>query len=189
MPRARKPIKQHLLDGTYRADRHGPVPPSLRHLLKPKMTNAGGPTKASQAPMFPAHVLAEMKPGELKKPDSLSPEAGVVWDHVIATRGECLEPADTFSLVMLCEWWAIFEKARAEARSADPTEFPRMLPSMKTASDQFWGIARSFGLNPADRAKMQPTTASAEPSAPKVESRPKTRLDSAPPPNLKIAGA
>src|SRR5262249_21180976 len=74
MGRPRKPIEKHLLDGTFRADRHGPVPDDA----------GSGP--------------APVKPADL---DDL---AGAFWDRVVLLLAGIVRDRDGEQLAELCRW-------------------------------------------------------------------------------------
>lgn len=167
MPRPRKTIEQHLLDGTYRRDRHGPIPRKLKNVHKTPMENRPKsiePISTSQVPF----------------------EAAALWDLVTSTR--ILEESDKPMLAMMCQYWVQMGRCLSDLEKCDHTSRGTYIKSLRAASDGWKELAVRFGLSPADRAKLVEGKTEEE-DLPKVESRPKTRLDSAPPPNLKIAGA
>lgn len=131
MPRGRprKPLEQHVLEGTYRADRHGPLP-----------SGAGGlPSGAVPA-----------------KPRGLSGEAGRAWDELTRLLGGVLKASDGLMLSEAAKWmgWAReVEKLLKKLTPADDA-FPRLLRSRALCGTQLDRVLNRFGLTPADRAKL-----------------------------------
>ncbi len=153
MGRHRKPVAEHVRDGTYRADRHGPVP----------------------EPEPPA------PPPE--RPADLAGGAAEFWDRVLLLIGPTLRPADGPQLVQMCRWWARWVECEAalDAEETPGTvEHSRLIKAAATCSASFDRIASRFGLTPADRAKLR-SEAPAQAKA-KVATRPATKLDRQGPP-------
>lgn len=157
-----------MLDGTYRPDRHGPLPAHL----KGSRIRGAKPTSLPTAP-----------PPE---PPDLSGKAKELWDAVAAS-GVGLVESDKAALSLLCSWWVDIWQCEEDLKTADVTTRRQLLSAKKIASDAWDKLAGRFGLTPSDRAKIMADARVEE--VPKVESRPKTKKDGLPPPKLKIAGA
>jgi phage terminase small subunit len=155
MGRPRKPIERHLLDGTYRADRHGPLSDEPEEFAPPT------------------------------KPAEMTPAAGEFWDKVVAMLAGVVRDRDGPQLAQLCSWWALWQEAEAKLMAGSPgtIEYARTLNAVSVASQNFDRIAKRFGLTPADRAVLK--VEHAGPPKPKVATRPKTQLDAKGPPKPK----
>ena len=168
--RPRKCIEQHLKDGTYRPGRHGPIPEHLKSGYKP-------------APRPAAPKKAE--PGEAAIKIGASSQD--FWDFMMRTRGDTIRDSDAATLALMCEYWVQISHCLKDLSKSDSTTRRHHLSALKTATDAFDKLASRFGLTPADRGKvMDEQRVKVEP---KVETRPKTKMDSMALPNLKIAGA
>ena len=152
MGRPRKPIEKHLLDGTFRSDRHG-LPPDDNDAVAP-------PTK----------------------PTDLDGDAGKFWDRVVALLAGIVRDRDAPQLVELCQWWATTQKVRKSLDKSQPgsLRYGRLMNQASTAAATFDRIAKRFGLTPADRATLH--VEQTGPVRAKVAVRPKTALDQAGPP-------
>jgi len=158
MGRHRKPVADHLRDGTYRPGRHGPVP---------------DPEPAADPPA---------------KPEDLGGEAGAFWDRVVGLLGPVLRPADAPQLVQMAKWWARWaevEVALAGGGEIPPSvpgtiQHTRLINAASTCSANFDRVASRFGLTPADRARLRAEATTA--TRAKVATRPATTLDRAGPP-------
>lgn len=155
MGRTRKPLEKHLLDGTYRADRHGPLPDE-------------GETHAPPV-----------------KPDGMIQGAGEFWDTVLPLLGADVRDRDAFQLQQMCSWWFLWTEAEIALLDAEigTIEYSRTMNAATVASQNFDRIASRFGLTPADRTKLRAD--SAGPVKARVASRPKTKLDRTGPPKGK----
>lgn len=124
--RPRKPIQAKILDGSYREDRDGPIPPAT-----------GSP------PESPAGLHGE----------ALAFWGRVVPDLI--ERG-VVAGSDTTALVLMCEWWALYRRLRdslpPEGSLAGQTQ---TITQMAIATDKFDRLASRFGLNPSDRARLR----------------------------------
>jgi hypothetical protein len=149
--RPRKPVENHLRDGTYRADRHGPIPDE----------EPAGPPPA--------------------KPKDLTGVAEKFWNLVVALVGPTLRAADAPQLVQMCRWWARWKECEqaidelAEGVEPGSMQYTRLLNSAVVCSANFDRVASRFGLTPADRAKLR--AEAAPPTRARVATRPATRLD------------
>lgn len=125
MPARKKPIEQHQLHGTYRADRHGPLAADDR----------------------PADELPP-------KPADFPPEESAVWDRLAPLLLGTLKPRDVPVFEELCAQKAICERFRGRILRGDkPTATDNMLYG--TALDKLIKLSERFGLTPADRAKLR----------------------------------
>lgn len=149
MGRPRKPIEKHLLDGTFRADRHG-APPDDSGTVRPPV-----------------------------KPADLGDAAGAFWDRVVVLLEGVVRDRDGEQLAELCRWWATLQKVRAALDKAQPgsLRYGRLMNQASTAAATFDRIAKRFGLTPADRAALH--VEQTGPVKAKVAVRPKTALDQA----------
>lgn len=150
MSRPRKPTEKHILDGTFRKDRHGP----------------------------PADVLGDdvaAKPPE--RPAGLAPTAAVFWDRIIGLLEGVVRERDGPQLHQLCFWWSQWETAELSLQDYEigTIAHTRIFNAASTASQNFDRIARRFGMTPVDRAAMR-AEATAR-TKPKVATKPKTALD------------
>lgn len=155
-----KPVEKHVLDGTYRADRHGPL---------------AGPAGATAPP--PA------------KPADLAGEAAELWDHLSRLLAGVVCERDGTHLAELCRWWAELRRTQAGLATAEVggVRYTALLAAAAKCSQQFDRLASRFGLTPADRARLK--TEAAGPAKPKVAVRPPTKLDGEGPPTKRGAGA
>jgi len=152
MGRPRKSIDEHLRNGTYRPDRHGPLP----------------------VPVSPADAPAE----KLVRPPSLTGRAAAVWDELAGLLGGIVRRKDIPALVELCRWIERSERIAATLDKLKPTEkeFKGLVVVAGIATDKVAVLTSRFGLSPADRAKIKAEIA-AGPPKPKVPVRPATKLD------------
>ena len=152
MGRPRKPVEKHVLDGTYRPDRHG---------VKPDDSGS---------------VAPPIKPGDLKGP------AGECWDRVVSVLAGVVRDRDAEQLAELCRWWARVQRVGAALDKEKPgsLEYGRLMTQASSAAATFDRVAKRFGLTPADRAQLH--VEATGPVKAKVATRPKTALDKAGPP-------
>lgn len=137
MPAGRppKPLEDHLTDGTYREDRHGPMVESIR------------------PEGFPV------------KPEDLDEAAGAAWEFIIneLTRMNVAGKVDSIALAEGCRWLSRYYRFGAVldgARVSDDVDSALKLTKLVALCwSKFESTARQFGLTPADRArlKVQPT--------------------------------
>ena len=129
MARNKKPLEQHVIDGTYRPSVHGPLPANLE-----SWRHGDGPA-----------------PGLPDKPVDLDATAAEMWDRVIATRQGTIWPSDGPMLKVFCVWWSLWEKASAKA-AIDLTQ--QTFTPLGIATDKIEKLAARFGLSPKDRAAL-----------------------------------
>lgn len=126
MPRAKVPVEQRLLEGTYKPSRHGPIP------------TASGPGCVPE------------------KPKSLKGEAARLWKDLLALLKPRLQPSDGLMLASLCRWQARMDALQAKLDEIEPgtVEFGRVIVQAGIATDKVTKLAQLFGLSPTDRAKL-----------------------------------
>ena len=153
MPTPRKPIERHVLDGTYRADRHGAILADLGDAFAPPV-----------------------------KPPDLTGDASKLWDTLIVMLAGVVRDRDGLMLSELCEWWSELRRVKTAlvASAPDAKGYNQLLVAAGICSDKFDKIANRFGLTPCDRAKLG--AESTGPVKPRVATRPKTALDLSGPP-------
>ena len=129
--RPRKPLPALLLEGRYRADRHG----EADAVWLPD----GGPSTA---------------------PEWLSADARLLWDQLapqLSGAGVATD-VDRAELSALCDWWARYREALRtldEVEDRKTTEFYRLSILASMAWKNFASAAGKFGLNPSDRARLR----------------------------------
>jgi P27 family predicted phage terminase small subunit len=126
VPRPRKPDEQHILAGTWRADRHGD--PS-------------------------ASVVAT---GEPEAPPHLKGAALAFWREVVPLLvGAGLAKAvDAPMLAQLCEWHTVYRGAMDALLKKGGRTKENILASA-IAQDKFTALAQRFGLSCLDRTKLR----------------------------------
>lgn len=165
MPAHRKSLEDHVRDGTYRADRHGPLPEGF---------------KASVAAAKP--IVHSLPCGPLVKPADLKGEAEKVWNALLPLLGSIATERDAPLLADLCTWWAELGRVRVRLKKVMPgeVEYNRLLIAAGICADKVDKIAARFGLTPADRAKLRIDTG---PAKPKIVTRPRQfKGEDGPPP-------
>jgi len=121
----RKTTDEHLKDGTYRADRHGPKTPVLRY--------------ANGIP---------------QPPDDLDELGARLWHDVIAqTPPQLLCELDWASLTQLCRTHSIVEQL-SKCLQDDPLEV-KLYAAWTAAMGRFLTMCGRWGLTPLDRAKTR----------------------------------
>lgn len=150
MGRPRKPVEEHVKNGTYRADRHGPLSDAI-----------------------PGEVIAPPK-----KPADMNGDASAVWDRVVPLLAGAVRDRDAPLLAELCQWWAELERVTVVRDAMVPGEkgYNSILIASGICADKVVKLSEKFGLTPADRAKLKPEVA-AGPVAARVPTRPRTALD------------
>jgi phage terminase small subunit len=120
-----RPVKEHILAGTFRKDRHGPDLASVDDL------------------------------GEPTRPQGLSPAARALWDLVARcfSGREVLTELDAAELRAGCEVWSLYRGALKVAQK-DPTN-ARACKAVVAYLARFEAFAKRFGLNPVDRARIR----------------------------------
>lgn len=154
MGRPRKPVEEHVKNGTYKPGRHGPLP---------------------AAPDDPT--------GPPAKPADLSGDAAGFWDRVVPLIATIARDRDAPMLAEMCFFWGQMQRLKAEVEAASPldTTYNRLLVGLGICTDKFDRIAAKFGLTPQDRAKLKVIEV-AGPPKPKVDARKPTKLDKMGPP-------
>lgn len=157
--RPRKPVEEHVGNGTYRPGKHGPRP-----------------------------VVPDPVEAPPAKPTGLAPDVSAKWDATVPHLAHLLRPYHAALLVDLCRWQVRAEQidaALALQPAGGEKEYVSLLSAASTATANLLALSQRFGLSPADRAKLKimPTaSATATAAKPKVATRPRTSLDAAPPP-------
>jgi P27 family predicted phage terminase small subunit len=142
MSRPRKPDELHVLEGTFRADRHGDPAVSV---------------VADGQPTPPAHLRGD---------------ALAFWGEVVPglVAAGVAKERDAAELAMMCEWWARyrrFSRLLDKMKNADKRLY-QVTVQVGIAWTNFDRIACRFGLTPADRAKLRSTD---KPAKSRVASR------------------
>jgi phage terminase small subunit len=152
--RPRKSVEQHVLDGTYRKDRHGP--------LTPENTPATAP---------PPPV-----------PSNLTTAERAAWKQLTALLAGVVKPRDTPTLVELCRWMARADLIAVALAAVKPGAkgFAQLLTAAAIATDKVAVLSGRFGLSPSDRAKLGADVHTPAPA--QVKTRPRTALDGQAPP-------
>lgn len=137
----RKPVAQHLAEGTYRAHRHGPA----ATITKPK--------------------------GKLRKPDGLTDRQSAIWDELesMLPPGVAGE-ADSIAFAMFVTWYGLWKDAtRSPAPLAVPAQRSALIASGDRVRHYLTDfgmlpMARErMGLNaPTDDGDVDPLKALAE---------------------------
>lgn len=116
-----------MLDGTYRADRHGPLTPA---------------DQPAPPPPPPKHLTeAERK----------------AWDTLSNLLSGVVKPRDVPTLVELCRWVARADGLAVALESVGPGEkgFAQLLTASAIATDKVLLLSTRFGLSPADRMRLR----------------------------------
>ena len=133
MPRPRKPAEQHLLQGTFRADRHGKTVP------KPRVN------------------------GTLRPPKWLPEGAKAAWKRVAPelTRLGLLTRIDLAAFTAYCvlfyQWQKVAERVNNEGvtyKSGELTKRNPLVPVMQGLARDLLAIATAFGMTPASRQRI-----------------------------------
>lgn len=150
--RPRKSVEDHVRDGTYRKDRHGPIPTAS--------------TSDDPVTKFP------------DRPASLTGRPAEVWDRLAKVLGGVVRLRDVPTLEELCRWIERAERVDAELADMDPkeTRFVKTLTGAAICTDKILKLSNCFGLSPSDRAKLKPEVSQGPPK-PKVMTRQPTKLD------------
>ncbi len=155
MGRPRKSAQEHLDAGTYRADRHGPLP---------------SPAAAGDPP---------------KKPPGLSSAVEAKWEWVTSALASILRPHHGPLLVELCWWMAEADRLRTavEAKKPGAKGYCLLLKAMATATGSLLAFSQRLGLTPGDQAKLKVAVTAPAATRPKA-GPPRTALDGSPPPEI-----
>jgi len=154
--RPRKPAEDHHANGTYRPGKHGPLP------------NAADPSDSPPA-----------------KPRGLASAVAAKWDAISPPLAHLLRPYHGGLLLELCRWLVRADEldAALAGYSRVDKEYVNLLSAASTATANLLALSQRFGLSPADRAKIKIVlpAGGAAAAKPKVSTRPRTKLDGAPP--------
>lgn len=157
MPPGRPPksLQDHIRDGTYRRDRHGPRPEERA---------------AAQPPSVPP-----------LKPEVISASQSELWDQLSELLAGVVSERDAPILLELCWWWSELRRVQVALRAMVPGAklYKDTLIAAGICSTNLDRLASRFGLTPADRARLKADTG---PPKAKVPTRPRTKLDAAGPP-------
>ena len=183
--RPRKPIEELLRNGTYRADRHGPLPDLLANADGGATANATVNTAAANAATAAESLAVSSgvdEPGErLPKPSQLTGRAAEIWRELAGLLQSVLRRRDQPALAELCRWVARSERIAETLDAMEPTrkEYRQLLTAAAVATGQVTQLTARFGLSPADRSKVRGALIAAASTATKskVASRPSTDLD------------
>lgn len=153
MPRGRpkKSLVDHVRDGTYRRDRHGPLPGE-----KP-----------------PASVPLAQPPS---RPQAAPQAQSELWDQLTRLLAGVVTDRDVPILTELCWWWTEFRKVQADLATMAPGEkgYKDKLVCAGICSTNLDKLAVRFGLTPVDRARLK---GDGGPPAAKVPTRPRSKLN------------
>src|SRR5262245_55265562 len=97
--RKRLPVELHVTRGSYRNDRHGPLPAA-----------------ASDSDPVDETAAIEM----VYSPNDGDVAARDLYDHLYPLLASVVAPSDTPALTMLCELWSLYQQTLAAAK-AEPT--------------------------------------------------------------------
>lgn len=167
--RPKKSLQDHIRDGTYRRDRHGPLPGE-------KATQAVEQGVSSKT----ADKLPSVPPAANRQCSASESDLRGELEGLI---GQTLTPRDSHMLDELCWWWAELRRVQNQLKEIIPGQkgYKDTLSAAGGALDRVIKIAERFGLTPADRAKLGVGNGSG-PVVAKVPVRPKTKLDQQGPP-------
>lgn len=124
--RPRKPTELKVKQGTYRADRDGPLPEDLPHL-----------------------------DGEIATPEFPDPAAKAMWeDHIQPLIGlSVVKPTDVPLAISMCQLWGLYCECYEAAR-LDPTDQDTRV-AVCSYWTKFEQAAARFGMNPSDRSRLR----------------------------------
>ena len=147
--RPRKTADEHLANGTYRPSRHGPLPAPVEG-------------SAPEPPDMPAGLTAD---------------EAAAWGEIVPCVAGRVRRSDVPALVDLCRWWVRLGRMARRLDELEPAagNYVQTLTGAGICSTNFDRLASKFGMTPADRAKLR--VVDAAPPAPKVRTRPATKLD------------
>lgn len=127
--RPKKPDDLHILEGTFREDRHGD--PAERVILD----------------------------GEPAPPEHLSDDAKAIWSVIVPplTAAGVAKAADSVQLGIMVEWLARYRRYSAwlDKQGERSGKSRGLMYLVKSAAEAFDSIASRFGLTPTDRAKLR----------------------------------
>lgn len=130
--RKRVPIEVHLARGTYRPDRHGPLPRAL----------AEQEAKASGEEIF-------------FTPDRYENDKKAAEDFTLYMEllGDAVKPSDSMALTMLVDTWRLINRSIEEL--ADKPTDKAARAAYFAYSQLFLQLSARLGLTPADRATLE----------------------------------
>ena len=132
--RPRKPVELHALHGSYRKDRHGPLPQSS---IGEEIGEAGG--------MW-------IEPSD--------PQAKEFYEQLLNSPiGAAIRATDSAALTVAVEIWVLLNRSVDEARK-NPTD-PTARSAVVAYGGMFDRLCARFGLTPADRQRLKNPTESA----------------------------
>jgi phage terminase small subunit len=178
--RPRKSLAQHIKDGTYRKDRHGPLPGDGDTAVGVESSGKVG-GKAAGATTGQS-VVSEPVKMPVQATQSAANQAKL-WNELTKLLGETVTDRDAHMLREMCWWWAELLKIQEQLGNMVPgqTRYKETLTAAGVAIDKVTRIGEKFGLTPGDRAKLGVGASSGPPVA-KVAVKPKTKLDAMGPP-------
>lgn len=127
-----KSIQAHLRDGTYRPERHGPIPDGQI-----------------------AEMMGSVSEPPSTRPSDLCPEADWAWTY-ICEHGVGLKPGDYMLMETIVRMWAEWKRCVVMLPTMNPRddEYGKLSRTTNDYSRRLDGLLSSFGMNPASRAKM-----------------------------------
>ena len=123
----RKPkmTAKHVLEGTFRAERHG------------RRVDA----------------LADSSAANLAKPDVIGEAGKWLWELTIRNLpGGVLREQDAAKLELMCVSWEQYRKLLERMRSDDD---PALISKLKNLADLIDKFGKQFGMSPLDRASLK----------------------------------
>src|ERR1700743_1102074 len=124
-----KPLEDHVLQGTFREDRHG------------------------------AESFAFRPDGYAEKPKDLGKLAAWLWDFIVEDlhRKNVATKIDSIKLAEACRWYERYHRyaKAADKKKVDDKSAYRILISAKMCWEKFDQIATAFGLDPVARMRLQ----------------------------------
>lgn len=171
MGRPRKSLEDHVREGTYRRDRHGPLP--------------GEGESESPAPAIREPSSLADRPGDdatathapPRKPSDLVGEAAAMWDRLVVMLAGVVRERDAATLAEMCRWHAELRRVQAVLGKMTPGAkgYNQLLVAAGICGDKFEKLAGKFGMNPTDRGKLR--IVESGPRVAKVPTRPRTKFD------------
>lgn len=147
----RKPIEQHVIEGTYREDRHGPL------------------------------TTADMPEPPPERPAKLTEAEAAVWNEVVAgVLVGVVKKRDVPTLVELCRWVVRADRIAGKLDTMRPgvKGFTSLTTAAAIATDKILAMSARIGMTPLDRAKVRSEgNHPSGPPAAKVRVRGRTALD------------
>lgn len=177
MGRPRKSIADHLKDGTYRRDRHGPLPGESADAA-----TVATPTREPSSLANPPTDDAIATHAPPRKPADLVGDAAAMWDRLVVMLAGVVRERDAATLAEMCRWHAELRRVQAVLGKMTPGAkgYNQLLVAAGICGDKFEKLAGKFGMNPTDRGKLR--IVESGPRVAKVPTRPRTKLDMKGPP-------